>query len=75
MVDTNCNPSGIDYVIAANDDAIKAIKLICGRIADAVLEGKMIRETGEIGMAISESAQMESDESPESHVFAPDEAE
>ena len=75
VVDTNCNPSDIDYVIAANDDAIKAIKLICSRIADAVLEGKMIRETGEIGMAISESAQLESDESPESYVFAPDEAE
>ncbi|MBM4432476.1 MAG: 30S ribosomal protein S2 [Chloroflexi bacterium] len=40
MVDTNCNPDEIDHPIPSNDDAIKAIKLICSRIADAVLEGK-----------------------------------
>ena len=40
IVDTNCNPDEIDYPIPANDDAIKAVKLICGKIADAVLEGK-----------------------------------
>jgi small subunit ribosomal protein S2 len=40
MVDTNCNPEGIDYPIPSNDDAIRAIKLICTKIADAVLEGK-----------------------------------
>jgi len=40
MVDTNCNPDDIDYPIPANDDAIKAIKLICNKIADAVIEGK-----------------------------------
>jgi small subunit ribosomal protein S2 len=40
IVDTNCNPDKIDYLIPANDDAIRAIKLICGKIADAVLEGK-----------------------------------
>ncbi len=46
-VDTNCNPDGIDYIIPANDDAIKAIKVICAHIADAVLEGKMLAEAGE----------------------------
>lgn len=46
-VDTNCDPDEIDYIIPANDDAIKAIKVICGRIADAVLEGKMLAEAGE----------------------------
>ncbi len=46
-VDTNCNPDGIDYVIPANDDAIKAIKVICSHIASAVLEGKMLAEAGE----------------------------
>ena len=46
-VDTNCNPDGIDYIIPANDDAIKAIKVICLHIADAVLEGKMLAEAGE----------------------------
>jgi len=40
IADTNCNPDQIDYPIPANDDAIRAIKLICGRIADAIVEGK-----------------------------------
>ena len=40
IVDTNCDPDEIDYVIPGNDDAIRAIKLISGAIADAVLEGK-----------------------------------
>lgn len=44
MVDTNCNPDEIDYPIPCNDDAIRAIRLICSRIADAVLEGKSMRE-------------------------------
>lgn len=39
VVDTNCDPDPIDYVIPANDDAIRAIKLITSKIADAVLEG------------------------------------
>lgn len=40
LIDTNCNPEPIDYCIAGNDDAIKSIKLITSKIADAVLEGK-----------------------------------
>jgi len=40
IVDTNCNPDDIDHPIPANDDAIRAVKLICTKIADAVLEGK-----------------------------------
>ena len=44
MVDTNCNPQDIDYVIPSNDDAIRAIKLLVGKIADAVLEGKAMRK-------------------------------
>jgi small subunit ribosomal protein S2 len=44
MVDTNCDPRNIDYVIPSNDDAIRAIKLLVGRIADAVLEGKALRK-------------------------------
>ncbi len=39
MVDTNCNPDPIDYVIPANDDAIRAIRLITHEIADAILQG------------------------------------
>jgi small subunit ribosomal protein S2 len=44
LVDTNCDPGGIDYVIPSNDDAIRAIKLLAGKIADAVLEGKALRK-------------------------------
>jgi small subunit ribosomal protein S2 len=44
MVDTNCDPAPIDYVIPANDDAIRSIKLIADKFADAVIEGKQIRE-------------------------------
>jgi len=44
MVDTNCNPEVIDYLIPSNDDAIRAIKLIVGKIADAVLEGQAMRK-------------------------------
>jgi small subunit ribosomal protein S2 len=44
MVDTNCNPDQIDYPIPANDDAIRAIRLLTGKIADAVLEGVAQRE-------------------------------
>jgi small subunit ribosomal protein S2 len=44
MVDTNCNPEQIDYVIPSNDDAIRAIKLLAGKIADAALEGINMRK-------------------------------
>jgi len=39
VVDTNCNPTGIDYIIPGNDDAIRAVRLFCSKIADALLEG------------------------------------
>jgi small subunit ribosomal protein S2 len=42
IVDTNCDPDEVDYVIPGNDDAIRAIKLIASKIADAVIEGKEI---------------------------------
>jgi len=44
MLDTNCNPQNVDYVIPSNDDAIRAIKLLVSKIADAVLEGKAVRK-------------------------------
>ncbi len=43
MVDTNCDPDPIDYIIPANDDAIRAVGLITSKVADAVLEGQQIR--------------------------------
>ncbi len=44
LADTNANPDGIDYVIPGNDDAIRSIQLITSKLADAVLEGKQLRE-------------------------------
>jgi small subunit ribosomal protein S2 len=44
LVDTNCDPDQIDYVIPANDDAIRAIKLIAGKMAEACLEGLAMRK-------------------------------
>jgi small subunit ribosomal protein S2 len=48
VVDTNCSPEGIDYIIPGNDDALRAVRLFASRIADAVLEGQqMVTEGGE----------------------------
>jgi len=60
ITDTNCDPTGIDYLIPGNDDAIRAIKLIVSRIADAVIEGAgnriVIEDAGDdIGAAVEES--------------------
>ena len=44
LVDTNCDPDDIDYLIPSNDDAIRAIKLIVGKMADAALEGMALRQ-------------------------------
>ena len=51
MVDTNCDPKGVDYVIPSNDDAIRAIKLMVAKIADAVIEGKAMCKEGDIDEA------------------------
>ncbi|NIS80470.1 MAG: 30S ribosomal protein S2 [Anaerolineales bacterium] len=47
LVDTNCDPGNVDYIIPSNDDAIRAIKLMVSKIADAVLEGKAMRKDEE----------------------------
>jgi small subunit ribosomal protein S2 len=47
IVDTNCDPDEIDVVIPANDDAIRAVKLLTGKMADAILEAKQGEETAE----------------------------
>jgi len=46
VVDTNCDPSEVDYVIPGNDDALRAIRLFASRIADAVAEGRQLFEAG-----------------------------
>jgi len=62
LIDTNCDPDNIDYVVPGNDDAIRAVKLFSSKIADACIEGdrkreKMIREA-----AAAEEQQQESTE-------------
>jgi small subunit ribosomal protein S2 len=47
VVDTNCDPDEVDYVIPGNDDALRAIRLFASRIADAVLSGRGIRESAQ----------------------------
>ncbi len=56
LVDTNCDPGGVDYVIPSNDDAIRAIKLLVGKVADAVLEGKAMRKDEESEAESAEAA-------------------
>lgn len=46
VVDTNCSPEGIDLVIPGNDDALRAIRLFAGRIADAIIEGRQVGTEG-----------------------------
>jgi len=47
VVDTNCDPDEVDYVIPGNDDALRAIRLFASRIADAVISGRDIRESAQ----------------------------
>jgi small subunit ribosomal protein S2 len=65
MVDTNCDPRNIDYVIPSNDDAIRAIKLLVAKIADAVIEGKAMREGEEEVVPAQEMMRMVGAEEPE----------
>ena len=55
IVDTNCDPDDVDYVIPGNDDAIRAVKLISGAMANAIIEGK----EGQMGAAAQEPAEAE----------------
>ncbi|MEG1321751.1 MAG: 30S ribosomal protein S2 [Ruthenibacterium sp.] len=54
IVDTNCDPDEIDYVIPGNDDAIRAVKLIAGAMADAVLEGRQGEQNEEVAPVAAE---------------------
>jgi small subunit ribosomal protein S2 len=56
IVDTNCDPDEIDYVIPGNDDAIRAIRLIASTMANAVVEGRQGREDGPAEEATAEAA-------------------
>jgi len=59
LVDTNCDPTGVDYVIPSNDDAIRAIKLLTAIIADTVLEGKALRKDEEEELEVGEGVPAE----------------
>jgi small subunit ribosomal protein S2 len=67
IVDTNCDPTGIDYPIPGNDDAIRAIRLITSRIADAVVEGRGVvsKMTGEEPAAAATPEPVAAAETPE----------
>ena len=65
IVDTNCNPDEIDHPIPANDDAVRAVRLICSRMADAALEGSEAR-------ALAEEMVSEEAEVPEILTFVPE---
>ena len=62
VVDTNCSPEGIDYVIPGNDDALRAIRLFTSRVADAILEGQNVATEG---MADEQMAAAEAEEKAE----------
>jgi small subunit ribosomal protein S2 len=70
LVDTNCDPRDVDYVIPSNDDAIRAIKLLVAKIADAAIEGKAMRkDIGEeelpptrVAMACTEEPELSDEE-------------
>lgn len=47
IVDTNCDPEEVDYVIPGNDDAIRAVKLITAKMADAIMEGRQGEQLAE----------------------------
>ncbi len=71
MVDTNSDPDPIDYVIPSNDDAIRAIKLMTGKMAEAVDEGRLMRQSAIIEEMAEEAAEVDTTR----RVFVPDEYE
>ena len=54
IVDTNCDPDEVDYVIPGNDDAIRAVKLISGAMADAIIEGRQGEQTAPVAEEATE---------------------
>ena len=57
IVDTNCDPDEIDYVIPGNDDAIRAVKLIAGKMVDAIIEGREGEASAPVEEVIEEAAE------------------
>ena len=65
IVDTNCDPDEIDYVIPGNDDAIRAVKLIAGAIADGVIEGRQGEQNAPAEAPAEEAAEEAAEETAE----------
>ena len=59
VIDTNCDPDEIDYPIPGNDDAIRAVKLMVGKIADAIIEGRTESESSYDETAYAHEAEEE----------------
>ena len=68
VVDTNCSPEGIDYVIPGNDDALRAVRLFASRISEAILEGQQIATEGAV---VAESASEEAAADTEATTASP----
>ncbi|MGN0527186.1 MAG: 30S ribosomal protein S2 [Acutalibacteraceae bacterium] len=65
IVDTNCDPDDIDYVIPGNDDAIRAVKLIAGAMADAIIAGRQGEQTEDVAEDVAEEEAVETAEAAE----------
>jgi len=72
IVDSNCDPTEIDYPIPGNDDAIRAIRLLTSRVADAVLEGKKLAEERLQAITDKEMADAEAEMAPAAEAPAPE---
>lgn len=76
IADTSCNPDEIDYPVPANDDAIRAIRLICSKIADAVIEGtsgqEQMQAEEEEAKVSEEPEETEGTDTDKSLIFTPD---
>ena len=68
ICDTNCDPEELDYVIPGNDDAIRAVKLIVSKMADAIIEGKQGEESAAVSDIEAESAAAEEEQAAEGTV-------
>ena len=70
IVDTNCDPDDVDYIIPANDDAIRAVNLIAGRMADAIIEANQ-GESFDEGETV-EDAELEAEDMADDEIEAPE---
>jgi len=73
VVDTNCDPSEVDYVIPGNDDALRAIRLFASKISDSIVEGSQMatdKQSAELAAAVAQSAHDESAHEAEAELEA-----